>query len=146
MEYEEVTMIDIQDIIFDEISRELEVEFSDCYVSPYAVRVPPKIPCVAIEEIGNYTYTRTSDSGDDENHAQITFEFNVYTKGANKLNDGKKLIQLVDSKMKELGFRRGMYNPITFIEDDVLYRQIVRYSAIISKVDPTDDKIRIYRR
>lgn len=137
-------MIDINDIIFDEISRVIEEEFPNCYVSPYAVRVPPTIPCVAIDEIGNYTYTRTSDSGDDENHAQVTFEFNVYTKGSTKLNDGKRLIQLVDSKMKELGFRRGMYNPITFIEDDILYRQIVRYSAIISKVDDTD-KYRIYR-
>lgn len=135
-------MIDCESFLFDELSIGLEEEFPEVFVSPYAMRVADKLPCVFVKEASNYPYARCSDSGKYENVSSITFEINVYANGVNRKKTCKDIIQKVDEILIERGFKRGMRNPIEFLEDNTLYRMIVRYSGLIKEVD---GKFIVYR-
>lgn len=126
-------MIYCADVLYDEMVDEITTVHEDIYVAPYNLRVPPTIPTVWFEEVTNTTYTMSSDSGDDENHIRVGYEFNIFTMGDNKKADAIAIAKTIDSAMKSRGFRRGYSGVISFLEDETLYRYVVRYSGIVDK-------------
>lgn len=134
-------MIDIENTVFDSVSKDVRSECPDIYMVGEYVKTPPKFPCVSLIEMDNQSYQRTEDSGSVENHASVMYEVNIYSnKTRGKKAECRAIAALVDERMLALGFARTMLQPIPNFDDSTIYRIVGRYSAVVSK-----DKA-IYRR
>lgn len=100
-------------------------------------------PVIFFQEIDNSSYTKTATENTQENHAQITYEVNVYnnsTRGTTGAKDTTRwLMNLVDEYMLSKGFMRIMASFIPNVSTNI-HRMVARYQAVVSK-----DKT-IYRR
>lgn len=140
-------MIDIENIIYTTLKKVLvnECKLNPQFISTEIVLKPKNYPWVTIIEMMNIPYSKTQTNDDIENHVDVVYEINVYTNDKNgKKSRCKKIISTVDTKMKNLGFRRIMLSPIPNANDPTIYRIIARYEAIVSKENK--EKYTIYRR
>lgn len=100
-------------------------------------------PVIFFQEIDNHSYENTATENTQENHAQITYEVNVYnnsTRGTTGAKDTTRwIMNLVDEYMLSKGFVRIMASFIPNISTNI-HRMVARYQAVVSK-----DKT-IYRR
>lgn len=134
-------MINIENDIFNQVSTKVRDKYADIYMSGEYVKSPPSFPAASLVEMDNTTYSLTQTTCDNENHATVMFEVNVYSnKVRGKKSECKAIISLIDDEMIRLGFTRTMLQPIPNMDDATIYRMTARYTAIISK-----DKT-IYRR
>lgn len=124
-------MIDIENKIYTELRQVLLPMGAE--VGSVFTESPAKFPYVFIEMTNNSIYERGVDSGYIENFSEQNFEINIYTKGNTKKTMAKQLAETVDSKLKELGFRRIMYSPIPNFIDTNVYRMILRYKVIVGR-------------
>lgn len=134
-------MINIENDIFDIISERVIEKFPNIYMSGEYVKSPPSFPASSLVEMDNTTYTSTQTSSDNENHATVMYEVNVYSnKMSRKKSECKAIISVIDDEMIRLGFTRIMLQPIPNMDDATIYRMLARYRAVVAK-----DKT-IYRR
>lgn len=134
-------MINIENDVFNIISKVVRNQISQIYISGEYVKVPPSFPCVSLVEMDNVAYRNTQTSSDNENHVELLYELNVYSnKKSGKKAECKKIVDIIDNEMSRLGFSRIMLQPIPNMDDATIYRMTGRYRAIVSK-----DKI-IFRR
>ena len=134
-------MINIENEIFDIVSKKVRSEYPDIYMSGEYVKSPPSFPSVSLIEMDNTVYDITQTSGENENHASLMYEVNVYSnRVTRKKSECKSIITLIDEEMISLGFSRIMLQPIPNMDDATIYRMTARYKAVVSK-----DK-KIYRR
>ena len=126
-------MIDIENEVFSTIATELRARFEQIYVTGEEVRSPSQFPTVSIVEADNYVYKHSQDSGDNENHATVMYEINVYSnRKAQKKTECKEIFGVIDGFLSKLGFTRTMKQPVT-MEDSTVYRLVGRYTAVVSK-------------
>lgn len=134
-------MIDCEYEVFNTVSKSVRAEYPDIYLTGEYVKSPPSFPAGSIVEMDNTVYSSTQTSSENENHASLMYEVNVYSnKTKGKKSECKEIIALVDKEMTNLGFSRTMLQPIPNMDDATIYRMIARYKAVVSK-----NKI-IYRR
>ena len=134
-------MINIENDVFNIISKVVRNQISQIYISGEYVKVPPSFPCVSLVEMDNVAYRNTQTSSDNENHVELLYELNVYSnKKSGKKAECKKIVDIIDNEMSRLGFSRIMLQPIPNMDDATIYRMTGRYRSIVSK-----DKI-IFRR
>lgn len=134
-------MINIENEIFDTVSKTVRKEYPNIYLTGEYVKSPPSFPAGSIVEMDNTVYSSTQTSEGDENHARLMYEVNVYSnKTKGKKTECKEIISLIDKEMTAFGFTRTMLQPIPNMDDATIYRMIARYKAIVSK-----DK-KIFRR
>lgn len=134
-------MIDIEIDIFNIVSKKVRAKYSDIYMSGEYVKSPSSFPAVSLVEMDNTVYPTTQTSCENENHASVMYEVNVYSnKVKGKKTECKEIIALIDKEMIALGFTRTMMQPIPNMDDATIYRIVARYKAVVSK-----DKT-IYRR
>ena len=134
-------MIDIENEVFSTVSKAVRKEYSNIYLTGEYVKSPPSFPAGSIVEMDNTVYTTTQTSSENENHANVMYEVNVYSnKTKGKKTECKAIISLIDNEMAALGFSRTMLQPIPNMDDATIYRMTARYKAVVSK-----DKI-IFRR
>jgi hypothetical protein len=134
-------MIDAENEIFSIVSTAVREVYANIYMTGEYVRVPHSFPCASLVEMDNSAYTESQTSSENENHAVLMYEVNVYSNKKNeKKSECKAIANLIDEQMAALGFTRMMLNPIPNIDDNTIYRMTGRYRAVISK-----DKT-IYRR
>lgn len=134
-------MIDIENIVFDDVSTKVREKFPECSLAGEYVKSPSSFPFASIIEQENSAYMQTETSGSVENHASVMYEVNVYSnKKKGKKSECKAIIALIDEIMLGMGFTRVSLTPIPNMDDATIYRMVGRYRAIVSK-----DKI-IYRR
>ena len=71
-----------------------------------------------------------------ENAVEPMIEIQSYTKGTTAYNDGKKIHNLSDKAMRDMGFRRT-FGPqqVTNLSDTSITRVISRYTRIIASGD-----------
>lgn len=133
-------MIDIENAVFTKVKSALTKKFSNITVESVTTYSPSKFPFVCLEEMDNYAYRNSRDSGSNENHAVVVFEVNVYSnKTSKRKTECKAMIATVDEVMGELGFTRNSKTPIN-LDDATKYRIFARYTAVVSKNNT------IYRR
>lgn len=133
-------MIDIENIVFDRIARAIKVEYPKAHISSEYVKSPPRFPSISIVEIDNSVYERTQ-SNTIENHADVTYEVNIYSnKSSGKKSECKAIATLIDDEFATLGFSRRMLQPIPNGDDATIYRMVGKYGAVVSKNNE------IYRR
>ena len=134
-------MIEIESEVFDSIATAVRSGYPDaCVVGEY-VKSPSQFPCVSIVEIDNTAYDRTQSSGSLENHADVTYEVNIYSnKTSGKKSECKAIASLIDNEFATLGFSRTMLQPIPNVDDATIYRMTGRYRGVVSK------DLKIFRR
>lgn len=134
-------MINIENEVFDIVSKKVREKYSDIYLTGEYVKSPPSFPASSIVEMDNTVYSLTQTSGENENHASVMYEVNVYSnKTKGKKTECKEIISIIDNEMTSLGFSRTVIQPIPNEADATIYRIIARYKAVVSK-----DKV-IFRR
>ncbi len=134
-------MIDIENQVFNQISKKLKDEFTNISVYGEYINAPAKFPAVMIEERANSVYINTQDSGDIENHALVVYEVNVYSnKKTGKKSECKAIFKVIDAEFADMGFTRVFTETIPNLNDASIYRMVGRYSALVSKNE------KIYRR
>lgn len=127
-------MIDYEQDIITAVRNGLDdASMSDVIVFNQTILSPSEFPCVCIEEIDNYTYRNTIDSGSNENHARVAYEVNVYSnKTYDKRGECKSIFAVVSDVLTGLGFTRNSMHPTDFNESTA-YRLVGRFMAVISK-------------
>lgn len=134
-------MINVENEIFDIMANAVRAKYPDAYVVGEYVKTPSQFPCVSIVEFDNTAYDRTQTSGSLENHADLTYEVNIYSnKTSGKKSECKDIASLLDNEFATLGLSRTMLQPIPNAEDATIYRMTGRFRGVVSK-----DK-RIFRR
>lgn len=137
-------MIDAESEIFAEVYDAVTDSFPGTFMTGEYARSPSEFPCVSLVEIENVIHVGSSTNTEMEVHADVTYEVNVYSnKQKGKRDECKKIASLVDEKLKDMGFRRAMLNPVPNLEDATIYRMLGRYQAVI---EVKNDIIVIYRR
>jgi hypothetical protein len=133
-------MIDIENQVYTALVNAIRAEYPNANIKGEYVKSPSTFPCVTIVEIDNSVYEKTS-SNTLENHADVTYEVNIYSnKKSGKKSECKAIAKIIDSEFATLGFSRTMLQPFSNVEDATIYRILGRYRAVVS----TDHTI--YRR
>ena len=134
-------MINVENEIFSIIAKSIRDRYPGAEIVGEYVKSPARFPSVSIVEIDNATYERTQTSGSLENHADVTYEVNIYSnKNSGKKSECKAIASLIDNEFATLGFSRSMLQPIPNMDDATIYRMLGRYRGVVSK-----DKV-VYRR
>lgn len=134
-------MIDIESEIFSEISKKVKEIYPDIFITGEYVKSPSSFPCISIVEISNAVYRNSSTTSGEENHAAVTYEVNIYSnKTAGKKAECRAIMNIVDTRLAEIGFTRMLLEPVPNMEDATIYRLLGRYRAVVG-IDHT-----IYRR
>lgn len=134
-------MIDIENQIFDNVSKVVRTHYPKIYMTGEYINVPPSFPSVSIVQKSNPTYKRTQTTDSNENHVDVMFEVNIYSnKKTGKKAECKNIAKIIDEQFLQLGFDRTMLEPIDNLNDTTIYRIVGRYVAVVSKEEV------IYRR
>lgn len=134
-------MINVENEIFSVVEEAITSKYPDTYVVGEYVKSPASFPCVSIVEMDNVAYDKTQSSENLENHADLTYEVNIYSnKISGKKSECKAIAALIDNELATLGFSRTMLQPIPNGDDATIYRMVGRYRGVVSK-----EKV-IYRR
>ena len=127
-------MINVENEIFNTMASAVRDKYPDAYVIGEYVKSPAQFPCVSIVEIENMAYDRTQSSSSLENHADLTYEVNIYSnKSSGRKSECKEIASLLDDEFATLGFSRTMLQPIPNVDDATIYRMLGRYRAVVSK-------------
>ena len=134
-------MIEVENEIFNIVATAVREKYPDAYIVGEYMKAPARFPFISIVEIGNTAYDRTQTSSSLENHADITYEVNIYSnKTSGKKSECKAIASLIDNEFATLGFSRTMLQPIPNLEDATIYRMLGRYRGVVSK------DFNVYRR
>lgn len=126
-------MIDYETDIFDAVADALTTAYPNITVDSVETFSPSSFPFVSIVEIDNSTYLRSRDSSNNENHANIAYEVNVFSNAVTgKKAECKSILNTLDAVMIRLGFTRINSSPVT-LDDASKYRLASRYVATIGK-------------
>ena len=124
-------MIDVENEIFSEISTVVRAAYPDIFMTGEYVKSPSSFPCVSLVEISNAVYRNSSTTSVEENHAAVTYEVNVYSnKSKGKKAQCREIMNVIDTRLAEIGFTRMMLEPVPNMEDATIYRMLGRYRSL----------------
>lgn len=130
-------MINIETDVFDAVYKAVYLLIPEgCFTSDY-VAAPPALPHATLIEMDNYTDRNTLDTALHEKFAVVTYEANVY---AEDKFTCRNIMDVIDTKMQELGFTRLSLRQVDNAVNTSIYRLVARYRAEVSK------NKKIYRR
>lgn len=125
-------MIDCENEVFDIVYSALSAKFPKIEVTSEPNLSPAKFPCASIYEADNSVYSKTQDSGSNENHVKVMFEVYVFSnKKTGRKTECKNIFNVIDEKMLSIGFTRTTKQPLQ--PTDNIYQMIGRYEAVVSK-------------
>ena len=125
-------MIDLENDVFDSVSKTLKAAHSSVTVVGEFVEVPAKFPAVTLVEADNRVNTRWRTCESMENAVTVMYELNVYSnKTKGKKAEAKAIADTADSAMAELGFMRTFRQQIPNLKDATIYRIVCRYSGML---------------
>lgn len=126
-------MIDIENYVFNNISKELRNKFQNIFVKSEYVKNVSEFPCVFINEKTNAVLQETSDEI-IENHVNLMYQVDIFSNlTSGKKAECKRILKIVDDEMVKMGFVRILCEPIENLEDATIYRITARYSAIVGR-------------
>lgn len=126
-------MIDNEDAIFTAIRAGLTAASMDVELFDQTILSPSVFPCVCVENIDNYTYRKTIDSGSNENHVRVVYEVNVFSdRTTDKRGECKSIFTVVSDVLTGLGFTRNSMNPI-YLNESTAYRLVGRFTAVVDR-------------
>jgi len=141
-------MIDIEHKIVDTIFTAVTTSYPNADITTGFDEKTAVFPCVVIEEIDNVPYRRSITDDCAENHAQLTYEVSVYTDNKDSAkSEGKKILDIVDTALQGLKFRRIRKNkPLNIAR--TIFRQYGRWEVVVGKpvVSGENTVYQMYRR
>lgn len=127
-------MIDIETILFSEVSNEVRERYPQIFMSGEYVKSPPSFPCVSLVEVDNATYRKTQTTENMEGYVALTYELNVYSnKTKGKKAECKEIIGFIDELLMKRNFTRIMLEPVPNQDEATIYRMLGRYRAVASR-------------
>ena len=135
-------MIDVENLIFTKIYNAVHEAFPKAKIYGETVEQIASFPAVTIQEINNVSLRRTIGTDNEDNHATVTYEVNVYddSKTANK-QKCKEIMSIVDKVFMDYGFYRIMVARLPN-QDRTVFRIYGRWRAIVEKgITEGDDTI-----
>lgn len=143
-------MIDIESKVFDTVFNAVKDNnaFPNADVTTGFDEKIAVFPCVVVEETNNAPYRRANTDDCAENYTRLTYEVSVYTNNINTAKtQGKKILDIVDTALQGLKFRRVHKNKPLNISRTV-FRQYGRWEVIVSKPITVGDNVvyQMYRR
>ena len=134
-------MIDVENQVFDRVAKRVREQFPNIFIAGEYVMSPPSFPAASGMEMDNSIREVTIDSGSNENHANVMYEWNTYSnKTTGKKSECKAIMALIDAEMTDMGFVRVTLTPVPNEYDSTIYRMVGRYKAAVSS------DYKIYRR
>lgn len=125
-------MIDCENEVFDKVYTALSSSFPKIKVTSEPNLSPAQFPCASIYEADNSVYSKTQDSGSNENHVKVMFEVYVFSnKKSGRKTECKSIFNVIDETMLSIGFTRITKQPLE--PTDNIYQIIGRYEAVVSK-------------
>lgn len=128
-------MIDIFNEVYTKIADALRAEFADpnFNINSRASPVVSDFPAAQILERSNTMYTRTQDSGSNENHADIMLQCEYYDNSkSTRQATCKRMAAIVDGILGFYNFNRIMLMPVDNM-DSRIYRMTAQYTAVVGK-------------
>lgn len=128
-------MIDIESKIVDTIFNAVKAQnaFPNADVTTGFDEKTAVFPCVVVYETNNAPYTKSATDDCSENHTRLTYEVSIYTNSLDSAKtDGKRILEIVDTALKSLKFRRVHKNRPLNINRTV-FRQYGRWEVIVGK-------------
>ncbi len=122
----------IENEVFTAVATALRSEFGEdnIYVTGEYTPTPPKFPCVFVFESDNF-----NAGFDGCNHEIVTgvmYEVEVYSNKTNgKKTEAKSIMQVADSVLTPMGFKRTMLQQIPNYADATIFRLTARYTAAV---------------
>lgn len=143
-------MIDIESKIVDTIFNAVKAPnaFPNADVTTGYDEKTAVFPCVVVYETNNAPYARSATDDCSENHTRLTYEVSIYTNSLDSAKtDGKSILEIVDTALKSLKFRRIHKNRPLNINRTV-FRQYGRWEVIVGKpISDGDNTVyQMYRR
>ena len=124
-------MFDIENDIFDTISKALKEIYPNITVNSDYLNAPSTFPAVSIQEVDNFI-VKSMRTINVENANQIVYEINVFSnKTVGKQSEAKKILNSVDEILTNLNFTRTMKNVIPNFNNATIFRIAARYEAKI---------------
>lgn len=127
-------MIDIEAKVFNTAYTAVSAIYSGIDMSSIPVESPAAFPHVSLYEMGNRNYDEgdTLDGG-IENYARLAYQADVFSnKKDTAKSECKGIVEVLDTAMREMGFRRTLSTPTPNI-DRSIYRYTLRYEAVVEK-------------
>lgn len=122
-------MIDIENEVITLITDVLFANNISASVESVLNLNPPSFPTVCVEEIDNYVWGSSSDSGSVENHAYVSYEINIFTNDvAGKKQNAKSILDVIDVALSNHNFTRTSKTSLS-LDNGTKYRLIARYRA-----------------
>lgn len=130
-------MIDVESQIYTKVATALLAYNADIQVVSRTIYEPSSYPCVCIEQTDGYSVLQTRDTASNENHINVTYTVNVYSRKENiSKSEAKAIMAIVDDTLIGLGFT--LLGCVPVVTDEAQkYRLTARYSAVIG----TDETI-----
>ena len=130
-------MIDIENDVFDYVSKALRVAYSGITVVGEFVDTPASFPTVTLVEADNRIVSHWRSCDRLENAVDVMYELNVYSNAPKgKKAQARAITSTADTLMAELGFERDFREQVANLRDSTIYRIVCRYSG---RVIPNDD-------
>lgn len=130
-------MIDVEPQIYTTVALALKNVYKDISVVGRTIYEPSNYPCVCIEQTDAMSVSDTRDTGSTQNHIEVTYTVNVFSKKPNTAkSEAKEIMSQVDNTLCQLGFTLLGCVPVA-MADATKYRLTARYRAIIGN----DEKI-----
>ena len=123
-------MIDIENQVFNYVVNALRAEFPNINVSNEEVETPESFPAVSIVESNNAVVAETSTLRRlPETACTLMYTVNIYSnlQVGQRRSQAKRIAEIVDDRMREMGFRRNILNPMENL-DRTIYRMVGRYT------------------
>lgn len=127
-------MIDYEAAIYTAVREAMLAEHPDVYLTSDLERQPAKLPCAWLYESDNSAYRNSQDSASNENHVEVLYQAEVFTKKrSSRKSEARMILQTIDNCMSDLGFTRMMMRPVPNYNDATIYRLIAQYRAVIGR-------------
>ena len=133
-------MIDIFSQVYTKFKSTITNSFPNCKVKNEYVRTPSVFPCVTIEETKNVTPTSLYDSSERQKYATLRYRVRIFTNSDTRQYDARKIFNVADQAMWEMGFNRRFFSPRPEIYQGTLYEIEVTYECTV------DENGTIYRK
>lgn len=130
-------MIDHEAKIYSQVADVLRAKYDGIFIVGEAIDTPNRFPAVSIVQLSNILHfdsRSVTESGVFGNHAEVTFEINVYSNlTSGKKQQCKNISADILNEFAKMGFIRTFYQPIPNFSNTSIYRETARVTGIISK-------------
>lgn len=126
-------MIDVESQVYTKVADALLAAYPGIMVTSRTIYEPSEYPCVCIEQTDSYALMRTRDTASTENHVEVAYTVNVFSRRENTAkSEAKAIMAVVDDAMTNLGFTLMGTVPMVMGEAQK-YRLTARYRAVVGK-------------